>query len=530
MGLTASEDEHRIGGRYRLVEGLGRGGMGSVWRAFDERLNRTVAVKVLDPAQSPDDQGRVEALALAQLNHPHIANVYDYGEEEGRPYLVMELAPGQSLAAILAGGPMGWRAATAAAAHVASALAAAHERGLVHRDVKPGNIMVTPTGAKLIDFGISAVEGEAEADPDGGIRGTPAYVAPERLRGRPVAAPADVYALGVVLYRALSGRLPWEAGNAGDYWTERERADPRPLLATDGLPAAVADLCRQCLAVDPARRPDAATVARVLTQAAGPEGFGALELLAASQHGDGEATQLMAPVSQGGSKRGRWVATARAGAAAAAVAGVLALVWSTVQWSPVSDDGIPETLTAVGPEQPQPPACAVTFRLAADDGQRFAADIVATARTESFPSGWRLSLPLPPDGIDVDEVLGWTREGAMLVSPEQPTLGVGRLSQLALAGSHSGGITLPTSMSVDGRDCAVDLIASTAAPASPPLADSQDQPSSQPSTPTLDTPPPPPASADDTRGRSDASRPGPPDHARGRPPSPNDQGDEDEDN
>ncbi|HEX5995345.1 MAG TPA: protein kinase [Jiangellales bacterium] len=484
MGFTAGQGARtdRIGDRYRLVARLGRGGMGSVWQAFDERLQRTVAVKILDPAQSDVDQGRVEAVALAQLNHPSIANVFDYGEDGGRPYVVMELVPGRSLAAIMADTSlMSWSAATAAAAHVASALAAAHERGVVHRDVKPGNIMVTSDGAKLIDFGISAVEGEAETDASGGFRGTPVYVAPERLRGHAVAAPADVYALGVVLYRALSGHLPWRTGGTGEYLTEREHIDPAPLPLTGGLPSDVSDLCLQCLAADPTQRPDAATVARVLTKAAGPDGVRELELLAATRDGTDEATQLMAQVSIGDSRSGLRAATAKAGTVAAVVAAVLALAWSTAQWSPVSGNNIPETINAADPPAPQQPACAVTFRLAADDGERFAADIVATPRTESFRPGWRLSLPLPADGVDVD-TSGWTRSGGTLTSPAQPTLGVGRPSQLELSGSHSGAISLPTSMSVDGRDCAIDLIASSTAaqPAAPETS----------GRPALSTPPP----------------------------------------
>jgi eukaryotic-like serine/threonine-protein kinase len=484
MGVTAGqagqggEAEHCVGDRYRLVEGLGRGGMGSVWQAFDERLQRSVAVKMLDPSQSPGDQGRVEALVLAQLNHPHIANVFDYGEDEGQPYLVMELVRGQSLATILGGGPLGWSAAAAAAAHVASALAAAHERGVVHRDVKPENIMVTPVGAKLIDFGISAVEGDAEADADGGIRGTPAYVAPERLHGHAVAATADVYALGVVLYRALSGHLPWRTGDTIGYLTERERTDPAPLSLAGGLPPAVADLCLQCLAVDHAHRPDAATVARVLTEAAGADGVRTLERLGASRAKASEATQLMAPVSMRGSQRDHRSTTVKAGAVAAVVAAaVLALALSTASWDLLRDD-IPQTINSA--DGPAPPACEVTFRVAADDGRRFAADIIATPRTESFQSGWRLSLPLPTDGIDVDQTSGWTRKGAVLTSPAQPTLGVGSPSQLAFSGSHTAAIALPTTMSVDGRDCAVELFASTTATGSPPSGNGDDQASDRP--------------------------------------------------
>jgi serine/threonine-protein kinase len=481
--------------------------MGSVWHAFDERLQRAVAVKILDPAQSDADQGRVEARALAQLNHPHIANVFDYGDDEGWPYLVMELVRGRSLTAILARGPLSWSAACAAGAHVASALAAAHERGVVHRDVKPGNIMVTPLGAKLIDFGISAVQGEAETEANGGFRGTPVYVAPERLQGRSVAAPSDVYALGLVLYLALCGRLPWPTGGTAEYWKERERTDPTPLPPTDGLPSHVADLCLQCLRADPDRRPDAATVARVLAEA-GSDGVAELGRLAAGQDGNSEATQLMGPLSTRDSKRGHPASTAKLGAVAAAVVAVLALVWSTARWSPLGDDVIPETVNAAGPAGAGPADCDVTFRLAAEDGQRFVADIVATPRTEAFQSGWRLSLPLPSDNIDVDQTLGWTRKGAVITSPAQPTLGVGRPAQLAFSGSHTGTIALPTTMRVDGRDCAIALIASPTVASTAP-GSGNDESSGRP---------PPPE-----------TRPAPPGHAKGLENGHPKHSDEDED-
>jgi serine/threonine-protein kinase len=474
MSFTAGQgrQEHRLGDRYRLVDEIGRGGMGRVWQAFDELLQRNVAIKVLDPSQSPVEHGRVEALALAQLSHPNIASVFDYGEDDGRPYVVMELVRGQSLAAILARGRLAWAPATAAVAQVASALAAAHERGLVHRDVKPGNIMVTPVGAKLIDFGISAVEGEAEAESNGELRGTPVYVAPERLRGHAVAAPTDVYALGVVLYRALSGHLPWPAGDAGEYWEQRERSDPTPLPLTDGLPASVADLCLQSLTADPTQRPDAATMAAVLSDATGPDGFRELELLAAPGQGAGEATQLMAPLSLGDSPRGRHPTRTKVGAVAALVA-ALALAWSSTYMTTLGDDtALPATVNPA----PLAPACDVTFSVAADAGQRFAADIVAIPRTEAFRSGWRLSIPLASTDMDVDQESGWTRDGTVITSPAQPTAAVGSPVQLALAGTHTGAIALPRTIEVDGRECALDLSASVLA-AGPTPAEATDQPS-----------------------------------------------------
>ncbi|MCU7723156.1 serine/threonine protein kinase [Actinoplanes sp. KI2] len=276
-----------IGGRYRLVEKLGTGGMSVVWRGYDETLGRSVAVKVLSPRLA-DDQGfrdrlRQEALAAARLCHPHITGIFDFGESpldslpdtfsDARltvPYVVMELNDGESVAARLGRqGPLPWREAVTVAVEVASALATAHARGLVHRDVTPANVMLTVTGAKVVDFGISAIVGERDAAPDGSLLGTPAYLAPERLAGAQVSAATDVYALGLLLYRLLTGRLPWPAGTTAEALRAHLYADPDPLPSLPGMPGSVGELCLRCLAKSPADRPDAAAVARALADTAG---------------------------------------------------------------------------------------------------------------------------------------------------------------------------------------------------------------------------------------------------------------------
>jgi serine/threonine protein kinase len=180
-----------LGGRYRLEEPLGTGGMSVVWRAHDDVLDRPVAVKLLAGryASGPSSRRRIhdEARAAAALSHPNIAQVYDFGEsaEHGEcvPYVVMELVAGRTLDQRLAAGPLPAKVAFRICAEVASSLTAAHADGLVHRDVKPANVMVTPTGAKVIDFGISAAVGPpGVGEPDGELLGTPAYLAPERRR------------------------------------------------------------------------------------------------------------------------------------------------------------------------------------------------------------------------------------------------------------------------------------------------------------------------------------------------------------
>ena len=264
--------------RYRLIEQLGAGGMSVVWRGYDEVLGRQVAVKVLASRLASDrafrHRIRIEAQAAARLCHPNITNVYDYGESEQVgltvPYVVMELVDGASLAGRLGReGRLPWREAVTIGAEVSSALATAHARGVVHRDVTPGNVMLTSTGVKVVDFGISALVGESEKGPDGALLGTPAYLAPERLDNGQVSPATDVYAVGLLLYRMLTGRLPWQASTTTQMLRAHMYNDPEPMPPVPGLPDEVADLVRRCLAKRPADRPATAELARTLADAAG---------------------------------------------------------------------------------------------------------------------------------------------------------------------------------------------------------------------------------------------------------------------
>jgi serine/threonine protein kinase len=251
-----------VGGRYRLIERVGSGGASAVWRAADERLGRPVAVKLLGPEREGSELIR-EARAAARLSNPHVGTVYDVGRTaDGTGFLVMEFIAGQSLAQRLKEGVLSWRAAVELCAEVADGLSATHTAGLVHRDVKPANVMLCPTGAKLVDFGISAEIGEsADEAPDGCVVGTPAYVAPERLAGSPALPPADVYALGLLLYRALTGWLPWDVDSRSAVLRAHLMTEPAPLPPIPGLPAQVAEDCTRCLAKDPNRRPSATELA-----------------------------------------------------------------------------------------------------------------------------------------------------------------------------------------------------------------------------------------------------------------------------
>ncbi|MFJ5600995.1 protein kinase [Micromonospora parva] len=262
-----------LAGRYRLLERLGSGGMSAVHRAYDEVLERDVAVKVLVASDSNAGQRiRGEAKAAARLSHPHVTSVYDYGEStlEGVavPFVVMELLGGHTLEHRLVVGPLPPRAGLRVCAEVGSALAAAHEQGLVHRDIKPSNVMLTPTGAKVLDFGIAAAAGAPEIDFEGRLLGTPAYLAPERLLAGEVLPASDVYALGLLLHRVLTGRLPWPADAQTGMLRAHTHVEPDPLPPIDGVPPEVHRLYRWCLARDPADRPSAADAARILLAAA----------------------------------------------------------------------------------------------------------------------------------------------------------------------------------------------------------------------------------------------------------------------
>ncbi|WP_409074641.1 serine/threonine-protein kinase [Micromonospora chalcea] len=265
----------RLHDRYVLRERIGLGGMSEVWRADDEVLHRPVAVKVLAGQLAADPQLRAviqrEARAAARLTHPHVTQVYDYAEAtlEGGvvvPYLVMELVEGQTLADRLAGGPLAWPDAVRTAGQVAGALAAAHRIGVVHRDIKPANVMLTETGAKVLDFGIAAPAGPHPVTGHTGVllMGTPAYFAPERLDPGPAHPAGDVYALGVLLYRSLTGRAPLPVRSWDDVLEVRRNRPPVPPPRVPGLPSEIADLVLACLDVDPARRPSAARLAERL--------------------------------------------------------------------------------------------------------------------------------------------------------------------------------------------------------------------------------------------------------------------------
>ncbi|WP_092540554.1 serine/threonine-protein kinase [Actinoplanes derwentensis] len=259
-----------LASRYRLVTLLETGGMAQVWRATDELLDRPVAVKLPAGDTRAAHLAWREARLAARLSHPGIAAVHDYREAvrpDGSvaPFVVMELLAGETVAARLCdlGGPMPWGEAVSIGTAVAEALAAAHAAGVVHRDIKPGNVMLCPGGVKLLDFGISAAAGEPDDDETGASFGTPAYAAPERLDGKPAEPATDLYGLGVLLFEMVTGDPPYDVNT----WEELAAAlvhGPTPL--PEALPGRLRELVMRCLDEDPHRRPTAAQARRVLSR------------------------------------------------------------------------------------------------------------------------------------------------------------------------------------------------------------------------------------------------------------------------
>jgi len=239
-------------GPYEIVGPLGAGGMGEVYRARDTRLGRAVAIKTVNAPFT--ERFEREARAISALNHPHVCTLYDVGSFEGTGYLVMELVEGEPLR-----GPMPWKEAVRHVADVCDALHAAHHKGIVHRDLKPGNVLLTPLGVKVIDFGLAKQEhaGEttvAAATTAGTVPGTVAYMAPEQASGGPTDPRSDLWAVGVVLFELLSGRLPYHGRSASAILAEL--VDPSALAPEfpAGVPAEAVRIVQKLLAKDPAER------------------------------------------------------------------------------------------------------------------------------------------------------------------------------------------------------------------------------------------------------------------------------------
>lgn len=532
----------RIADRYRLVDKLGTGGMSEVWRGYDETLGRDVAVKVLSPRLADDDafraRLRLEALAAARLCHPHITSVFDFGEapsggfgEASVPFVVMELNDGESVATrVRRNGPMAWRDAVTLAAEVASALATAHACGVVHRDITPANVMLTRAGAKVVDFGISALVGQRDAAPDGSLLGTPAYLAPERLGGVDVSPAADIYALGVLLYRTLTGRLPWPAENTTEALRAHLYADPEPFPTLPGLPAGVADLCLRCLAKAPAERPQAAEVADRLGTIVGmppiapPISDAPTAVLSRPHHAPTPAAQptvAMRPTAVetiftrlrlrppkpakslrlraglrllgalhvgvakplgGGLFRGGQVRhdlfsgrlRLQAGAATVALLAVVGISW-TAAGEPAEVGPAQASAAAAGAAAGVVHAadCTVRYRVEKDTGTDFQARLTVVNTGERAIGGWRMEFAYPGTQRLKNPAQAVAQTGRRVIFHGRRNLGPGRSVSVLLRGAYRGTNPLPLAFTLDGRTCEAEVVGARtieaeAAPAAQP--------------------------------------------------------------
>jgi serine/threonine-protein kinase len=261
-------------GPYRLTAQIGAGGMGEVYRATDTRLDRTVAVKVLPEHLASDYQRRQrferEARAVSSLNHPHICTLFDVGEQDGTLFLVMELIEGQTLAERLQKGRLPLDRVLDYATQMADALDKAHRRGVTHRDLKPGNIMLGKSGVKLLDFGLAKLKSDGGAvsamsqmptksggavTGEGVILGTLQYMAPEQLEGKDADARTDIFAFGAVVYEMVTGKKAFEGTSHASLISSIMSSEPQPMAELEAMtPRSLERLIRQCLAKDPDER------------------------------------------------------------------------------------------------------------------------------------------------------------------------------------------------------------------------------------------------------------------------------------
>ena len=262
-------------GPYEIQSLLGAGGMGEVYRARDTRLNRTVAIKILIKGLTETSEARLrferEARAVSSLNHPHICALYDVGQQDGIEYLVMEYLEGETLAARIAKGPLPCADLLRYASQIADALGKAHRQGMVHRDLKPGNVMLTKTGAKLLDFGLAKggeiLQGDMESSPtlsrsltaQGTIVGTMQYMSPEQLEGKEADARSDIFAFGAMLYEMATAKKAFEAKSQASLIAAILKEESRPMHELQpATPLLLERVVKTCLAKDPDERPQSA--------------------------------------------------------------------------------------------------------------------------------------------------------------------------------------------------------------------------------------------------------------------------------
>ncbi len=417
-------------GNYEVVDKLGEGGMGEVWRARDARLNRTVAVKVL-PAEFAGDPSRrarfeQEARALGALNHPNIVAIYDIGQSDGQAYIVSELVEGESLRKIIDRGPLTGRKLNDIAVQTAEAVAAAHALGIVHRDLKPENIMVTGSGSgsagrvKVLDFGLAKQSAPTTGDTEtlamsspGMVLGTAGYMSPEQVRGELTDARSDIFSLGCVFYELATGRRAFEGKSAVEVMSAILREDPPEMTAGAApVPEVLESIVRRCLEKDPQQRfQSASDLAFALRSVGGPS-----------------TAQTTAVKAVPRTKPRRWLLPAIA-------VGVAALTF--VAGYLLRGRFIP----AASPLQFH----RITFREGRVTAARFAPDgqqMIYAASWDGGPNHIYLATPGNPEardlGVPESELLSVSSKGdiAFLVGPFSPD-GRGTLARSSIAGGQT---------------------------------------------------------------------------------------------
>jgi TolB-like protein len=374
-------------GRFRVVRRLGRGGMGEVYLADDPVLNRSVALKLLTPDVANDAERRAflqrEATSAASLNHPNICTIFEIGEADGRPYIAMEAIEGRTLSSLLKDGPLPVDRVIAIALQVGGALEQAQERGIVHRDLKSANVMITPKGTvKVLDFGLAkrieaasplAQEATRWVSRSDVVFGTLPYMSPEQALGRPVDHRSDLFSLGTVLYEALSGRMPFDGPTTPEVLNAVVNRDPKPLEALNSrVPPALALLVAKLLAKDPAERYQAA--AQVID-----------DLRAIQQTGD-LAWRRAA------------VARRRVGLAAAVAAAILLVVSAATWWKT-------HRITVAGTTA-TPSLVVVPATVMGPSQFQFLADAIPNSLTTRLTERGGIAMKVPPTSSEFANVSG----------------------------------------------------------------------------------------------------------------------------